>query len=195
MTITLVIAGLCLSRPDLFNLSILYSNARQKAGIFSKHTDNYKLVKSKKAMKILICLIIVTSFLSFSCAGTNKQLKKGKKSANENVTSKNEEKRLSEPEVEIKEVEEKLVKIDEKLPDPHRYFVIIGSFRNSENAKKYQKQILKNGFSSEILKNEAGLYRVSVMATDEIETARDDVRRIRRTFPEYSDTWLLIQKR
>ena len=146
-------------------------------------------------MKVLICVIIVTAIVSFSCAGTNKHLRKSKKSATENIVPKIEEKQISEPATEIKEVEEKLVPIDEKLPDPHRYFVIIGSFRNPDNAKKYQGQILKKGFSSEILKNEAGLYRVSVMSTDEIEFARDDVRRIRRLFPEYYDTWLLIQKK
>ena len=146
-------------------------------------------------MKVLICVIIVTAIVSFSCAGTNKHLRKSKKSATENIVPKIEEIQISEPAVEIKEVEEKLVPIDEKLPAPHRYFVIIGSFRNPDNAKKYQGQILKKGFSSEILKNEAGLYRVSVMSTDEIEFARDDVRRIRRLFPEYYDTWLLIQKK
>ena len=123
----------------------------------------------------------------------HKNLRKSKISTSENIVLKIEEKQKSEPAVEIKEVEEKLVPINEKLPDPHRYFVIIGSFRNPDNAKKYQGQILKRGFNSEILKNQAGLYRVSVMATDEIETARDDVRRIRRIFPEYFDTWLLIQ--
>ena len=144
-------------------------------------------------MIILICVLIGTALLSFSCAGTNKHLRKNRKSATESVVPKIEEKQLSEPAVEIKEVEEKLVPIDEKLPDPHRYFVIIGSFRNPDNAKKYQGQILKKGFSSEILKNEAGLYRVSVMSTDEIEPAREDIRRIWRMFPEYNDTWLLIQ--
>jgi len=81
------------------------------------------------------------------------------------------------------------------LPDPSRFFVIIGSFRYPENAKKYQMQILTEGFNSEILRNEAGLYRVSVMSTNEIAAAREDIRRLRRTFPEYSETWLLIQKK
>lgn len=144
-------------------------------------------------MRILKCLIIFTVILYSSCAGMHKNLRKSKISTSENIVLKIEEKQKSEPAVEIKEVEEKLVPINEKLPDPHRYFVIIGSFRNPDNAKKYQGQILKRGFNSEILKNQAGLYRVSVMATDEIETARDDVRRIRRIFPEYFDTWLLIQ--
>ena len=146
-------------------------------------------------MRILVCVIMGASILSFSCAGTNKYLRKSKKSATENIVSKMEEIQISQAPIESKEVEEKLVPINEKLPAPHRYFVIIGSFRNPDNAKKYQGQILKKGFSSEILKNEAGLYRVSVMSTDEIEPAREDVRRIWRMFPEYYDTWLLIQKK
>jgi len=47
---------------------------------------------------------------------------------------------------------------------------------------------------SELLKNEAGLYRVSVMATDDIISARNEIGRIRSKFPSYSDTWLLIRK-
>jgi len=54
---------------------------------------------------------------------------------------------------------------------------------------------LKKGFSSEILKNEAGLYRVSVLATNETREAMKEIRRIRSVFPEYYDTWLLIQKK
>jgi len=71
----------------------------------------------------------------------------------------------------------------------------MGSFRNPRNFTKYQGKLLKEGFSSEILRNEEGLYRVSVLATDEINVARDDIRRIRNIFPKYFDTWLLIQKK
>ena len=148
-----------------------------------------------RIMIVLICVLISTALLSISCAGTNKNLRKNKKSATQSISQNTEEKQISEPPTSILEAEEKLVPINEKLPDSHRYFVIIGSFRNQDNAKKYQIKIFKEGFNSEILKNEAGLYRVSVMATDEIEIARVEVRRIRRFFPEYFDTWLLIQKK
>lgn len=146
-------------------------------------------------MRILTYFIIASVMLSFSCSGTKKQLRKSRNSASENIVPEIGGKQISEPSVKIIEVEEKLVPINEKMPSLHRYFVIIGSFRNPENAKNFQKQILKQGFNSEILKNEAGLYRVSVMSTDEIETARQDIRRIRKVFPEYSDVWLLIQKK
>jgi cell division protein FtsN len=94
----------------------------------------------------------------------------------------------------IKEVEEKLVPIEDKAPSPKKYFVIIGSFKSPANAKEHQAIVLKDGFKSEILKNEAGLYRVSVMATDDILEARNEVRRIWAKFPKYSDTWMLKSK-
>ena len=78
-------------------------------------------------------------------------------------------------------------------PEPYNYFVIIGSFRNPNNAKNYQKHIETDGFSSELLKNENGLYRVSVMASNDILAARKEIKRIREKYPKYSDTWLLIQ--
>ena len=146
-------------------------------------------------MRILIYVIIGTVLLSFSCSGTKKQLRKNSKSPSENIVPKNEQKQIAEPAAGIREIEEKLVPINEKLPDSHRYFVIVGSFKSQDNAKKYQGEMLKKGFRSEILKNEAGLFRISVMATDEIDTAREDIRRIRRVFPEHYDTWLLIQKK
>ena len=95
----------------------------------------------------------------------------------------------------ITEVEEKLVAVSDQLPDPHKYFVVIGSFRNPENVKKYQGQISKDGFNAEIIRNEAGLYRVYTMASNDVGTARSEIHRIRMLYPKYSDVWLLIQKK
>lgn len=94
----------------------------------------------------------------------------------------------------IVEVEEKLVPNENKEPSPGKFFVIIGSFRDPANAKDHQTLIGKDGFTSEVLKNDAGLYRVSVKATDNIVEARNEIGRIRTRFPAYSDTWLLIRK-
>jgi cell division protein FtsN len=146
-------------------------------------------------MRYLIYVLMGLVLMSSSCAGTNKRLRKSKPASNVPSVTKVEERESVQNAAPIKEVEEKLVPIDKSLPNPHRYFVIIGSFRNPENAKKYQTQVLKDGFSSEVLKNEEGLYRLSVLATDEISRARDDIRRIRNVFPKYFDTWLLIQKK
>lgn len=139
----------------------------------------------------LICLI----FLSYSCGGPQKSVIGPDETDQTSDLSKAEmipEKLVDEP---IKIFEEKLVPVNNLPPDPSRYFVIIGSFRNPDNAGNYQKQIELDGFSSELLKNEEGLYRVSVLATDVMLDARREIKRIRENYPKYSDTWLLIQKR
>lgn len=94
----------------------------------------------------------------------------------------------------IVEVEEKLVPNEDKEPSPGKFFVIIGSFRDPANARDHQAIVRKDGFVSEILKNEAGLFRISVLATDDVNAARNEIGRIRTKFPAYSDTWLLIRK-
>ncbi|MDP4223595.1 MAG: SPOR domain-containing protein, partial [Bacteroidota bacterium] len=125
-------------------------------------------------MKILYYFILASFLLITSCSGSNKWFRSGEtRKKPEGISIK----RTLMPATPIKEVEEKLVANDEKAADTHKYFVIIGSFRISGNARKYQSQIVKDGFASEILKNEAGLYRVSVKATDDITEARDEVRR------------------
>lgn len=131
-------------------------------------------------------LILSVTLVTTSCAGLNKRTREGSDSGTKTYLM---------PATPIREVEEKLVPDGEKAPDPHSYFVIIGSFRNPENARERQAVVIKEGFRPEILKNEAGLYRVSVMATDNIEEARAEVRRIWAKFPAYSDTWMLISKK
>lgn len=149
----------------------------------------------KKLTITYIYSIALAIFLFSSCAGLNKRVKTSNVTSAELNAVKVESPVTTGSEPAIREVEEKLVPNNEILPDNHRYFVIIGSFRNPGNAVKYQVQLKNDGLSSEIVKNEAGLYRVSVLATDEIESAREDIMRIRKSFPEYFDTWLLIQKK
>ena len=95
----------------------------------------------------------------------------------------------------ITEVIERLVPVAEIPPAPDHYFVILGSFRNHNNALNFQDIIKKEGFGSVLLRSEKGFYRVSVMSTNEIMEARDEIRRIRTNFPGYKDVWLLIQER
>jgi cell division protein FtsN len=143
-------------------------------------------------MKLLTYLMLGSFLFLSSCSGSNKWFSsKGKKNTEAEGTSINKTLMPAGP---IKEVEEKLVPNDNKVPDSHKYFVIIGSFRSPVNARKFQSQISRDGFNSEILKNETGLYRVSVRATDDILEARNEVRRIWSRFPVYSDTWMLIRK-
>jgi cell division protein FtsN len=147
-------------------------------------------------MRYLKFLLLGLMILYSSCAATNKRLIKSESPVVEQPAPKFEEEKLPEAgstAKDVKEIEEKLVPFEQTKASTQHYFVIVGSFREPGNAKKRQKELLSEGFSSQILKNEAGLYRVSVLATDDIDAARDDIRRIRRIFPKLFDAWLLIQ--
>lgn len=140
--------------------------------------------------KVIILLVIVLAGVS---CGRNKVPQKT--AAELNAEPVRAEKTEEPEEIEIVEIEERLVEVDEEPPADYRYFVIIGSFRSKDNAMQYQSDIGEKGFSSVLLRNEEGFYRVSVMATDDIETARREIMRIRAGYPEHEDTWLLIRRR
>ncbi len=142
-------------------------------------------------MRIFTLITIASLMLVSGCALSGKRLRDNKSGVEGTSISKT---LAPATPIKGKEVEEKLVPVESKTPDPYHYFVIIGSFRNPENAKKHQSLVGADGFKSEVLKNDAGLYRVSVMGTDDLIVAREEIGRIRDQFPEYSDTWLLIQK-
>jgi cell division protein FtsN len=146
-------------------------------------------------MRTLSYLFIVITVLSTSCNSTRTSLFGSSRQEKENDIQGTSIKTTTlMPAGPIKEVEEKLVKNENKEPSPQKYFVIIGSFRDPVNAKEHQTLIRKDGFASEVLKNDEGLYRVSVKATDDISEARNEVRKIWAKYPKYSDTWMLIRK-
>ena len=161
-------------------------------------------------MRIKISILIITVLLAGSCA-TSKKNKPTSETQNteDYIPGTTAKKRLmpstpveekkpaaapSETEREVQGIEKKLVSDDESKISPEKYFVIVGSFREPANARKRQSELEKEGFRSEILKTEEGLYRISVLATDDANEAISEVRRIWLMFPQYSDTWMLISK-
>lgn len=148
---------------------------------------------NQTVMRKSALFIIFVMLLAASCSSTKTSLFGSRKDNNEEVKGTSIGRTLM-PATPIREVEERLVPVEEKAPSPQKFFVIIGSFRDPSNAKEHQAVVKKDGFTSEILKNDAGLYRVSVMATDNVNEARNEIRRIWAKYPVYSDTWLLIRK-
>lgn len=160
-------------------------------------------------MRIKISILIITVLLAGSCASSKKSKQSGDSQNTEDYipgttarktlmpSSPVEEKKPAAPAEtvrEVKGIEKKLVSDDESKISPEKYFVIVGSFREPANARKRQSDLEKEGFRSEILKTEEGLYRISILATDDVNEARSEVRRIWLMFPQYSDTWMLISK-
>ncbi len=83
---------------------------------------------------------------------------------------------------------------DKSRHDQKSYFVIIGSFRNRDNADRFKETLRMKGFEPVILLSETGLHRVSVDSFNRENDARARIMQIRSQFEEHADTWLLIRK-
>jgi cell division protein FtsN len=83
---------------------------------------------------------------------------------------------------------------DKEQHDQYQYFVIIGSYRNKNNAENFKQIMIAKGFVPVVLLSETGLHRVSVNSYLDEQQARERIMQIRRNFPEHSDTWLLIRR-
>ncbi len=75
-----------------------------------------------------------------------------------------------------------------------KYFIILGSFKEQQNALNMTESLASKGFSPRILKNEAGFFRVSGYDFDSEKAARIEIANIREKYPEYSDLWLLVKE-
>ena len=74
------------------------------------------------------------------------------------------------------------------------FFIIIGSFSNMDNAKKFRQTLSGEGFSPIIVQSETGYYRVTIDSYDNEQAARTRLLQVRQNYPKYADTWLLIKK-
>lgn len=75
-----------------------------------------------------------------------------------------------------------------------KYFIILGSFSQEENANKLVGRLAKQGFAPNVLRSPSGMYRVSGYYFNDEKAARMEVGVIRAKYPEYNDLWLLIKK-
>jgi len=101
---------------------------------------------------------------------------------------------MEESKTEIVVRTEKIKPIDQTDRAMNRYYVIIGSFRGIDNARRYLADMVKKGFTPEILENEEGLYRISVGGYDEESAARSRISGIRAMHKDHADVWLLIRQ-
>jgi len=74
------------------------------------------------------------------------------------------------------------------------FFVIVGSFSSNDNANKFKKELIQQGFKPIILHSETGNFRVCVDSFTDETAARSRVQKIRTEYPKYADVWLLIKK-
>ena len=72
-----------------------------------------------------------------------------------------------------------------------KYHVVVGSFKNRDNAKGLQQTLNGEGNSAVIVINEQGMYRVLIASYQTYKEAREKINQINSRF---SDAWVLIQK-
>ena len=126
-------------------------------------------------------LMIVCALFFCSCKSTKNQ------STSPYLTEEN-----SKTEITVRT--EKVKPIDQSDKTLHRFYVIIGSFQNIENARQYRTDLTKEGFIPVILENENGLFRISVGGYDDESAARLKIAGIRAAYEDYKDVWLLVRK-
>jgi cell division protein FtsN len=73
-----------------------------------------------------------------------------------------------------------------------KYHVVVGSFKSQDNARRLQKTLKDEGYSSLVAVNEQGMYRVIISSSDTYNEARSTISGIRSRF---FDAWVLIQKK
>ncbi len=145
-------------------------------------------------MKNTMIILLFVSILMVACKSQEMAVVEEPPAVEEAVA---EPDPLSEP-AEILVVEERFTfdKTEDKAThDENTYFVILGSFSYKENAERFMRTLSNQGFSPVILLSETGFNRVSVNSYDDEVAARARIQRIRDSYPEYHDLWLLIRKK
>lgn len=89
---------------------------------------------------------------------------------------------------------ENVRQVDSPERTMYRFYVIIGSFRDIENARRNNIDLTRKGFTPVILENENGLFRISVGGYEDERAARARIANIRASYAEHRDVWLLIRR-
>ena len=150
-------------------------------------------------MKIIVSVILL-AFITVSC-GTNKRVYAPpfEDEETETVVEKENVQTTAQNPTKKTENTKPVVSKEENVTMTHgdvlkRYNVIVGSFSNVDNAVKLQAKLNEMGYHSLIMKNDAGMSRVSIAGFDEEEAAREELLKVREQYPEFADAWLLISK-
>lgn len=76
-----------------------------------------------------------------------------------------------------------------------QYCVIVGSFMYQQNAIHLRNDLMRQGFlGSSVMRNHEGMYRVSLLCSDNWDDAQRELERIRSRYTRFSDAWLLKTK-
>lgn len=90
--------------------------------------------------------------------------------------------------------QESITFVQPEEQNQNSFFIIVGSFSNLENARKFRQTLTGEGFNPIIVQSETGFYRVTVDSYTTESAARARLAEVRKNFPQYGDSWLLIKK-
>jgi len=90
--------------------------------------------------------------------------------------------------------QEAITFVEPRDQNQNSYFIIIGSFSSLDNARNFRQSLIVEGFTPVIVQSETGFYRVTIDSFSSESQARSRLLQVRRDYPKYSDTWLLIKK-
>ena len=148
-------------------------------------------------MRIIVSVILL-AFITVSC-GTNKRVYAPpfEEEETETVVVKENVQTTAQNPTKKTENTKPVVSREENVTMTHgdvlkRYNVIVGSFSNVDNALKLQANLNGMGYRSIIMKNSAGMSRVSIAGFDEEASAREELIIVREQYPEIAAAWLML---
>ena len=87
---------------------------------------------------------------------------------------------VTEPVEEAAPVKEKTVEKKPSADGRKRYYVVIASFSNPDNAKKSLARMADKGYQGEILGLKGGFYGVGLCGTDDEQEAKESLKELKR---------------
>jgi cell division protein FtsN len=154
-------------------------------------------------MKRAIVLILIIGFTLFACKSTKKAAKNPYEPATTTQTAsgtkiftvpQNNQAENTSGEKPYSSRQESITFVQPEEQNQNGFFIIVGSYSNLENAKKFRQTLGGEGFNPIIVQSETGFYRVTVDSYSSESAARTRLMQIRQNYPQYGDSWLLIKK-
>jgi len=141
----------------------------------------------KKYIKIVFIISLILSVGVSSCKDEAKT--PIKKEIAEKVKTKKE---TAKAKPKVKPVtKKKLEPVVEQVPN--KYFLIVASFQNIDNANRLQQELTKGGYNSEVFYASNGFHRVSYKAFSDRNRAFQELKS-ERASEESKENWLYIKR-
>ena len=132
----------------------------------------------------VILLIVLTAFIGVSCKSKQKlvEVEGANKVAVVEETVGGQE---------VTRNEAFKIVLGDETSSAKKYHVVVGSFRNYDNALNLQATLKSEGYNALIARNEQEMYRVIIDSSNTYNDARYVITGIKSRF---SDAWVLIHK-